>query len=77
MIHPSMTDAEMQRVTSGMTNHTVRVMMQRILERGMVAREVRHELLRLRHLIDAGSLPEALQLIDTLRAALDLQAREI
>ncbi len=77
MIHASMTDTEIQRITHGMTNHSVRVLVQRTLERGMVAREVSTDLLRLRHLIDAGKLPEALDLIDTLRAALDLQKRGI
>lgn len=70
-MNPALTDTELIRAASGTASPLVRILAARIADRGAEAEAVREMLATVRHLIGAGQLSEALDLIDKARAALD------
>ena len=70
-VHPSMPDAELLRITALMEAHHVVLLNRRLQDRVATAAWVRSQLDQLPGLIDAGKLPDALDLIDKARELLD------
>lgn len=70
-VHPSMPDAELLRITSLMETHHVVLLNRRLQDRVATAAWVRSQLDQLPGLIDAGKLPQAIELIDKARGLLD------
>lgn len=70
-VHPSMPDAELLRITSLMEAHHVILLNRRLHDRVATAHQVRAQLSQLPALIDAGRLPDALDLIDKSRELMD------
>lgn len=68
-----MTDTELQRATHGTSSQVVRVLMDRVIWRGVNARQVRADLLAVQAHIQAGRLAEALALIDKCRETLAIE----
>lgn len=70
-MNPALTDTELIRAASVTASPIVRILAARIADRDAEAEAVRELLATVRHLIGAGQLREALDLIDKARAALD------
>lgn len=70
-MNPALTDTELIRAASGTVSPIVRILAARIADRASEASAVRDLLATVHHLIGAGHLREALELIDKARAALD------
>lgn len=70
-VHPSMPDAELLRITSLMEAHHVVLLNRRLQDRVATAAQVHAQLSQLPALIDAGKLPNALDLIDKARELMD------